>query len=135
MDMKTDPKTAAQAEAPRVETRSAKPGHDIVVIGGSAGAIEALVTITSALPSNLAASIFVVVHRGTESPPLLAQVLRRNGGLSTMEAVDLLPIERGMIYVAQPDRHLLVEENSVRVVRGPKENRHRPAIDPLFRSA
>src|SRR4051794_16518405 len=110
MEMKSDRKTAQHADAPRVETRSHKPGHDIVVIGGSAGAIEPLLAITSALPHDLPATIFVVVHRSAESPHLLAKVLGRNGGLQTMEAVDLLPIERGMVYVARPDHHLLVEE-------------------------
>jgi len=135
METKNDPNASRPASSARGEARAHRSGHDIVVIGGSAGAVEPLMRITSALPSTLPATIFVVVHRGAESPPLLAQVLRRSGGLQVMEAVDLLPIERGTVYVARPDRHLLVEENRVRVVRGPKENRHRPAIDPLFRSA
>ena len=133
MNAKTDHKEPAQAPAAR--ERPSAIGHDIVVIGGSAGAVEPLVGLVSKLPSDLPVALFVVVHRSAESPARLAQVLRREGGFEAMEAVDGLPIEHGSLYVAPPDRHMLVEEHRVRVVKGPKENRHRPAIDPLFRSA
>ncbi len=121
--------------AQRTATHARAFGHDIVVIGGSAGALEPLIKIVSMLPSKLAASLFVVVHRAADTPQLLAKILRREGGLDAVEPVDGAPIAHGVVYVAPSDRHLLIEEGSVRVVRGPKENRHRPAIDPLFRSA
>lgn len=111
------------------------PGHDIIVIGASAGGVEALTTVVRPLPRDLPAAVFAVLHIPAESPSLLATILNRMGSLKAMRAEDGMTIEHGRIYVAQPDHHLLVERDKVRVVRGPRENRHRPAIDPLFRSA
>jgi two-component system chemotaxis response regulator CheB len=87
------------------------------------------------LPGDLPAAVFVVLHTSPESPNLLPEILRRTGNLPASSPADGDPIEQGRIYVAPPDHHLLVEPNRIRVVRGPKENRHRPAVDPLFRSA
>lgn len=109
--------------------------RDIVVIGASAGGIEALTTIIANLPHNLPAALFVVVHMPGEASSSLAQILSRAGALPARSAQDRTPIKRGRIYVAPPDRHLLLTPDEVRVVYGPRENRHRPAIDPLFRSA
>ncbi|HKW21404.1 MAG TPA: chemotaxis protein CheB [Ktedonobacterales bacterium] len=109
--------------------------RDIVVIGASAGGIEALTTIVAHLPRDLPAALFVVVHIPSETSSFLAQILSRAGGLPAQTAQDKTPIEQGHIYVAPPDRHLLLTPDEVRVVSGPRENRHRPAIDPLFRSA
>jgi two-component system, chemotaxis family, protein-glutamate methylesterase/glutaminase len=108
---------------------------DIIVIGASAGGIEALRVLVGALPAELPASIFVVMHIAPESPALLADILNSAGTLPATSATDGERIRPGTIYVAPPDRHLLVEPNRVRVTRGPRENRFRPAIDPLFRSA
>jgi two-component system, chemotaxis family, protein-glutamate methylesterase/glutaminase len=109
---------------------------DIVVIGASAGGFEALKKLVAGLPANLPASIFIVWHMSPEiRESVLAQVLQNNGILPARQAIDGESIERGQIYVAAPDYHLLVERNRVRVTRGPKENRFRPAVDPLFRSA
>ena len=111
-------------------------GHDIVVIGASAGGVETLKQLVQRLPEDLPASLFVVLH----IPPLngasmLPAILERAGRLPAQSAIDGARFERGRIYVAPPDRHLLVERDRVRVVRGPRENRHRPSVDPLFRSA
>jgi two-component system, chemotaxis family, protein-glutamate methylesterase/glutaminase len=108
---------------------------DIIVVGASAGGIEALRTLIGALPADLSASLFIVVHTSPEAPSLLADILNASGKLPVTNATDGERIQKGRIYVAPPDRHLLVEPNRVRVTRGPKENRFRPAIDPLFRSA
>ncbi|HEU4594251.1 MAG TPA: chemotaxis protein CheB [Pyrinomonadaceae bacterium] len=108
---------------------------DIIVVGASAGGIEALRVLVGALPADFAASIFVVLHTSPESPGLLANILDRFGQLPAVSAEDGEPIRPGRIYVAPPDRHLLIEPRTVRVTRGPKENRFRPAVDPLFRSA
>jgi two-component system chemotaxis response regulator CheB len=108
---------------------------DIIVIGASAGGIEALRVLVGALPSNLAASIFLVLHTSPESPGVLPAILNRAGGLAAVNAEDGERIRPGTIYVAPPDRHLLIEPGVLRVTRGPKENRFRPAVDPLFRSA
>jgi two-component system chemotaxis response regulator CheB len=92
-------------------------------------------TVVGSLPQKLPAAFFVVLHIPAESPSLLPDILSRAGPLEAVQAVDGMDIEHGCIYVAPPDHHLLMERGLVRVVRGPKENRHRPAVDPLFRSA
>lgn len=111
------------------------PQRDIVVIGGSAGAVEALEAVISRLPSDLAAALFVVVHLGTSNSSNLAPVLGRRARLTVKQADDGEPIRRGVVYVAPPNRHLTLEATRVRVVPGPRENRHRPSIDVLFRTA
>ncbi len=108
---------------------------DIVVIGASAGGLEALRALAAALPADFAASVFVVLHTSAESPGMLAGILERAGPLPAVAAEDGERLRPGRIYVAPPDHHLLVEPGVVRATRGPKENRFRPAIDPLFRSA
>lgn len=110
-------------------------GHDIIVVGASAGGVEALRKLVSTLPGELPAAFFVVLHIPAQSPSLLPEILSRFGPLPAHHPADGEAILYGHIYIAPPDHHLLIEEDSVRVVRGPKENRHRPAIDPLFRSA
>lgn len=109
--------------------------HDIVVIGASAGGIGALKEITSGLSADLDAAIFVVVHVSPDSSGLLANILNRRSKIPAHQAEDGEAIRPGRIYVAAPDRHLLLESNEVRVVNGPRHNRHRPAIDLLFRTA
>jgi two-component system chemotaxis response regulator CheB len=108
---------------------------DIIVVGASAGGIEALRVLAGGLPADLPASLFVVLHTSPESPAMLPNILDRSGSLPALSPNDGDRIRRGTIYVAPPDRHLLIEPNLVRVTRGPKENRFRPAVDPLFRSA
>jgi two-component system chemotaxis response regulator CheB len=109
--------------------------RDIVVIGGSAGAIAAAKTIVGNLPPDFSASIFIVVHISADSPGMLAELLSRNGPLRATHPLDKEQIRPGHIYVARPDHHLTIEDGKIRVLRGPRENRHRPAIDPLFRTA
>src|SRR6185437_13223266 len=81
------------------------------------------------------AALFVVLHLAPQSTSVLPEILMRAGPLPAIHPRDGEPIRTGRIYIAPPDHHLLIEDGKVRVVRGPKENRHRPAIDPLFRSA
>jgi two-component system chemotaxis response regulator CheB len=111
------------------------PGHDIIVIGASAGGVEALRSVVGALPADLQAAVFIVVHVPAQSPSILPQILDREGPLGVAHAVDGEPLAYGRVYVAPPDNHLMVEPGRVRVVHGPKENRYRPAVDPLFRAA
>jgi two-component system, chemotaxis family, protein-glutamate methylesterase/glutaminase len=110
-------------------------GHDIVVIGGSAGSIEALQRLVADLPPDLPASIFIVVHFPANSTSVLPDILTRAGTLRARHAEDGEPIEPGRIYVAPPGCHLFVNLGRLRVSSGPKENGHRPAVDPLFRTA
>jgi two-component system chemotaxis response regulator CheB len=110
--------------------------RDIVVIGASAGGMEALQVLVAGLPRELRAALFVVWHMpsGMEST-VLPTLLARRGPFAAAMAQDGEPIDQGRIYVARADHHLLVENGHVRVTKGPKENRFRPAVDPLFRSA
>lgn len=109
--------------------------RDIVVIGASAGGVSALQSLFSQLPFNLQAAFFVVLHIPPESPSMLADLLDKAGPLTAKSAKDNEPIRPGHVYVAPPDFHLLLKPGHMRLYRGPRENRHRPAIDPLFRSA
>ena len=110
-------------------------GYRIIVIGASAGGVSALSSIVGALPADINAAVFIVLHVPPDRPSALPQILARASALPCAHAVDGEPIQRGKIYVARPDYHLLVHRGEVRVVRGPEENRFRPAVDALFRSA
>jgi len=109
--------------------------RDIIVIGASAGGFEALKKLVADFPGDLDASVFVVWHMPPDIRGLLPEVLNRCGPLHAANAFDKEEIRPGRIYVAPPDRHLLIESNTVRTTKGPRENRFRPAVDPLFRSA
>ena len=109
--------------------------RNIIVIGGSMGSFEVFKTLAVGLPGDLDAAIFVVWHMSPIISGVLPWVMNKAGNLEAVEPEDGDPIEHGRIYVARPDHHLLVERDRVRVTRGPKENRFRPAVDPLFRSA
>lgn len=113
-----------------------RPVRDLILIGGSAGAIEALLRIVGALPADFPASLLVVIHTSAESPSVLPHVLERAGALPATHAQDGERLRAGRIYVAPPDHHLLLEhDDTLHVRKGARENGHRPAIDPLFRSA
>src|SRR5687768_17136874 len=106
----------------------------LVVIGASAGGIEALRELVGALPADFPAAIAVVLHTSPQSPGVLHDILERSGPLPAVNPTDGERLRGGRIYVAPPDFHLLVEPGRVRITKGPRENRFRPAIDPLFRS-
>src|SRR5215510_3445387 len=107
----------------------------VVVIGASSGGIEALKKIVADLPTAFHSPICVVLHTSASSPGVLHDILNRETDLQAVQAKNNQALGAGRIYVAPPDCHLLVEPGRVRVTKGPKENRFRPAIDPLFRSA
>ena len=110
--------------------------RDIIVIGASAGGVDALKRLTKELPPGFPATIFIVMHVAAHSPGYLPEILTRAGPLPATHPRDNEMFERGRIYVAPPDYHLIVEApDRIRLTRGPKENRSRPAIEPLFRSA
>lgn len=108
--------------------------RDVVAIGASAGGIDALKRLVDALPPQYRGALFVVVHISPEAHSALPAILTRACRLPAVHAIDRMPIEHGRIHVAPPDHHLLVEPGTLRVVQGPRENRQRPAVDPLFRS-
>ncbi|WP_207956144.1 chemotaxis protein CheB [Rubrobacter marinus] len=97
--------------------------------------IEALRQILGELPGDLPAALFVVVHLPEDSPSALARILDRAGPLTAKNPEDGETIREGHVYVARPNLHMLLEDGKVRLTHGPKENRHRPAVDALFRTA
>jgi two-component system chemotaxis response regulator CheB len=110
-------------------------GHDIVVLGFSAGGIDPLLQIVAGLPSDLPASVFVVHHFPARSVSALASILGRVSTLPVTTAVDNEPIRPGQVYVGPPDCHLVLAPGRVHLSQGPLEHGNRPALDPLFRSA
>jgi two-component system chemotaxis response regulator CheB len=99
-------------------------GAGVVAIGASAGGVEALRAVVAGLPPELPAAVLVVLHIPRHSPSALPGILDRSG-----------PLPAGAIYVAPADHHLLLRDGHLQLSVGPMENGHRPAIDPLFRSA
>jgi two-component system chemotaxis response regulator CheB len=109
--------------------------HDIIVIGASLGGVEALQRLVARFPKDLPATVFIVLHVPSGYQSRLPEILSRSGPVPASHPKDGEPLQATRIYVAPNDRHLLVEPGRVRVVKGPLENNHRPAVDPLFRSA
>lgn len=109
--------------------------RNIVVVGASGGGVTALVSFVKSLPPQLEASIFIVLHVPPFSQSRLPEILSSAGHFKAVHPNDGDSIKPGLIYVANNDRHLLVEEGRVLVKKGPKENRFRPSVDALFRSA
>ncbi len=108
--------------------------RDVTVIGASAGGVEALVRLFSLLPRELPATIACVLHRGM-IPSRLAEVLARKSSLPIREPLRGETAQRGVIYLAPADQHLVFTPHGIDVQRGPREHSTRPAVDPLFRSA
>jgi two-component system, chemotaxis family, protein-glutamate methylesterase/glutaminase len=109
--------------------------RDIVVIGGSAGSMEAIQQTLEALPADLPAAVFVIMHLSPSVKSYLTPILDRRTPLVVQAAADGDRIQHGHVYVAQPDRHLLVANDHIHLMRGPKEGLHRPSINVTFRSA
>src|SRR5687768_9833584 len=109
--------------------------RDLVVVGGSAGALQALIRCLESLPRAIDVTILVAIHRSPELPGALPDVLGRYSPLPVGYGVNDEPFLRGRVYLAPPDHHLLVSGERLRVTRGPREHGLRPAVDPLFRTA
>ena len=109
--------------------------RDIVVIGGSAGALEPLKQIVTDLPADLPAAVVVVLHLSATARSALAPILNRAGGLQAVTPRNGDPIRPGYLYTPTPDLHLELHDDGFRVTHGPKVNGARPSIDVLFRSA
>ena len=118
-------------------------GHDIIVVGASAGGVETLCQLVSSLPPDLPAAVFIVLHIPVHGKSMLPTILnraiaKRQGELSSLQArhpTDGEVIQPGQIYVAPSDQHLLIKDRCIHLARSARENSHRPAIDPLFRTA
>lgn len=112
------------------------PKREIVVIGASAGGIDVLQTVLGSLPWDLHAVVFVVLHTSQNSPGLLPEILNRHSMLPAIYAVHNAPILPSRAFIAPSgQRHMIIERGRVQLLSGPRENRHRPSIDALFRSA
>jgi two-component system chemotaxis response regulator CheB len=122
--------------APMTDDRTLAGRIAAVVIGASAGGVEALMRVLPALPAGLSAPIFVVLHLPRERPSLLAQLFGARCALRVVEAEDKMPVENGTIYFAPPDYHLLVDRGPILSLSADEPlNYSRPAIDILFESA
>jgi two-component system chemotaxis response regulator CheB len=119
----------------QVNPQAPTPGHDVIVVGASAGGIPAIRAVLAGLPKDLPASVLIVLHTAPEGGDTLPRIFARGCPLPLRFAEDGQPLRHGEAYIAQPDCHLLLEPGAMRVVHGPRENRFRPAVDPLFRSA
>ena len=109
--------------------------RDIIAIGGSTGALDALTCIFANFPADLQAAVFIVRHIASDAEDMLADILDAAGPMAVKTAAEGDVIEIGRVYVAPAGRHLLVGQGTIRLGQGPRENMVRPAIDPLFRSA
>lgn len=128
-------RTAATKERDPKDDKSRNASFPIIVIGASAGGMEAIRELVSYLPPDIGAAICIVWHMSPDVRGILPDVLNRANTIYAAHAYDGEPLMKNRIYVAPPDHHLLIEGNYLRTSRGPKENRFRPAVDPLFRSA
>jgi two-component system chemotaxis response regulator CheB len=109
--------------------------RSLVAIGASAGGVEALMRLTRGLPADLPAAVCAVVHQPPRHDSMLARILDREGPLPAVLGRDEMELRPGTVYIAPPDRHLIVHPDRLRLMQTARENGHRPAIDPLFRSA
>jgi len=109
--------------------------RDVIVVGASAGGVQALMELLASLPADLPATVSIVLHRGS-MPGHLADVLGRRSTLPIIEPSDERQVAKpGTVYLAPADRHLIFGDHGLISHRGPKEHSTRPAVDPLFRSA
>lgn len=111
------------------------PAKDIIVIGASAGGVDALQRLCAGFPANFPACLFVAQHLSPQARSMLPTLIDRVGPLRAISPIDGQEIEHGHIYIAAPDRHMLLRDGRILMRRGPFENRTRPAINALFRSA
>jgi two-component system, chemotaxis family, protein-glutamate methylesterase/glutaminase len=108
--------------------------RDVVAVGASAGGVESLRALVGGLPPDYPGTVLVVLHVPRDAPSALPRILDRSGPLPAAAATDGEPLVGGRVYVAPNDVHMLVIDEQIRLTRGPAENGHRPAVDPLFRS-
>ncbi|WP_018948255.1 chemotaxis protein CheB [Thioalkalivibrio sp. ALMg11] len=108
----------------------------VIVIGASAGGMAALKKLAAQFPKDFPAPIFIVTHMSADTTgEALVKVLNESSSLACVQAHDQQTFESGTIYLAPSDQHMLVAKGKIRITKGARENRSRPAIDPLFRSA
>src|SRR3954471_13680613 len=106
----------------------------LIAIGASAGGLDPLRTVVKGLPGDLDATVLVVLHMAPEARSMLADILGRGTQLRVVAAEDGAAVEASTIVVARPGRHLLLDEDRIVLGGGPRENGHRPAVDPMMLS-
>src|ERR1051325_3072942 len=111
------------------------PKREIIVIGGSAGSLESLKTVLRGLADDLAAAVIVVMHLRAREKSYLPQFVTQASPFPVLTAAEGERIEKRKVYVAVPDRHVMVAKGHLHLSRGPKEGLHRPSINATFRSA
>ncbi|HVG06792.1 MAG TPA: chemotaxis protein CheB [Thermoanaerobaculia bacterium] len=109
--------------------------RDIILIGASAGGVQALTEVVGGLPCDLPAAVFIVLHISPYGRSAMPLILTRAGNLPAVHATDGQPIQMGHVYVAPPDHHLMLQDGFIRLSRAPTENAQRPSVDVLFRTA
>lgn len=130
----SEPGPASGAALLDAEPAPGRVCHDMIVIGASAGGVQALIDLVARLPADLPAAVLVVLHLGP-GKSALPDILTRSGPLQACHPADGEQLRPGRIYAAPPDLHMVLRDSRIMLVRGPRENGHRPAIDVLFRSA
>ncbi len=108
--------------------------RDIILIGASAGGVQALSKVIGGFPADFPAAVFVVLHISPYGRSSMPIILSRAGKLPAVHATDGEPVQMGRVYVAPPDQHLVLQDGFVRLSRAPTENAQRPAVDVLFRT-
>jgi two-component system chemotaxis response regulator CheB len=111
------------------------PFNKLVVVGASLGGIAALKRLLSGLPADLDVAVMIVQHLSSQDDSYLPEILARSSRLPVTQAVHGIPLQGGRVYIACPNQHMVVMDQSIQHVFGPRENRARPSIDALFRSA
>lgn len=111
------------------------PGHNVVVVGASAGGVETVIRLVAELPADFPAAVFMTIHITQHGPSLLPGILTRAGSMPAGHPNHGEPIRQSRIYVAPPGKHLLFRDHRISLSSGPTENGHRPAVDAMFRSA
>ena len=109
--------------------------RDVLAVGTSAGGVEALIFLAKHFPRDFPASVLVTIHLPRHGPSSLDEVLSHAGPSPAVFAIDNDTLRKGRIYIAPPDRHLIVDDDRLSLGEGPRENNTRPAIDPMLRSA
>ena len=127
--------STARDEGLSDRARISHAGMRLVLIGASAGGVEALRRVVASLPASLQAAIVVVLHVPPTASSRLPEILAREGRLPVRHAIDGEHLDPGVIYVAPPNRHVIIGDHTLTLADGPRENGVRPAIDPLMRSA